>query len=172
MKHIDKQYISAPIVSRWSLLALRIGLAILIAAVLIMGYLLPIAALDYERLYTPDEPRIAGLGFPYAILSVVILLCMLLCLVAIWAVASRYQRGQLYSTASLRWIDIFRFAGLVGAVLATAGFGFLAFYISGPMFPFMLIALAVAIGGTGLLVIVRRVYLAAWAEHEDLAGVI
>ncbi|MDO5025853.1 MAG: DUF2975 domain-containing protein [Trueperella sp.] len=172
MKHIDKQYGLTRIVSRWSLLALRIGLAILIAAVLLMLYLFPTLALDFERHYAAEEPKIIGLSLPYAILSVVILLCVLLCLVAIWAVSHRYQHGQLYSSATLRWIDIFRFSGLAGAVLASGGFGFLAFYIAGPLLPYLLISLAIAIGGTGLLHIVRQVFISAWTEHEDLAGVI
>jgi len=134
---------------------LRITLAIIFCgAILVQLFVLPMFISEILTQY----PAVAQLATPYKWVVVLGILCLQICLVAIWALLNKVEHQEIFSPNALPWIDTFISACVIAGFLVLA-LGFHLLVIVNVGGPGVLLAVAGGIvipAGLALLMKVMR----------------
>lgn len=117
-----------------------------------------------------DLPEFAWMKVPLLAVTEVALVCMQVFLVCMWVLAGRVVRDSIFETSSLGWVSaLAAMPAIVGVAALTS-----LFFIPGPplLGLLMLLGVAVCVGLTLLLVVMRSLLAQAAADRTDLAVVI
>ena len=136
-----------------------------------MQILLPIQASIVGETYY----EVKDLVLPYSVAAVLAVACIQICLIGVWRIVESVFQSTFYRKSTARWINLLRYFSVAGAVIPGVVTAHLLFFvhIGGPG---VVIAFAAAIiGGTAsylLLTIMRRIFLEAKENHDELSRVV
>lgn len=135
--------------------ALRILLVtVFIGSLVIQAVILPLLSL--EAAY--ELPEVSYLRIPYLILTIAIVACVQVTLVAVWALLSMVRKNAIFSDRAFRWVDVIIGAALTASVI-TVGIlvHLLGFVQAGPPAVVLALFATATVGLTvALLVVVMR----------------
>ncbi len=121
------------------------------------------------------SPEVQHLWLPYAVASVITVLCAQLILISVWVLVSRFADGKLFTDQSLSWINTIRWAVLGFAAIPALVTGHLLFIVKlGGLDLILFLFADLSLGAAAflLLTVLRQVFCTAKAEHAELAEVI
>lgn len=149
---------------------------VLVAVLLALTVLLQVVLVYAADLVTrTDFPELRYLWIPYSVAAVFTVFCLQVLLICIFVLVRRAQNAMLYRPSTLRIIDVGTAAVVVSALIPLAVIQHLnwAENANPPLLSFFGVILLVFIPASfGTLRVLRRVYLKAEREHEELEGVI
>ena len=120
-----------------------------------------------------ETPEMAYLRWPLTAFAVVELVCVQVVIVSTWKLLSRFRAGQVFSEASLGWVDAIVWAVGTAWVLLVGGFLWVGFHADDPGLPLLLFVVVVGGAAVGLLLLVMRALLRqATTLRSDLETVI
>jgi len=142
----------------WTVLALRIVLAMLLAGSLFVQVVMaPLLAIDLNEL----DPDYAYLRTPLVVIPVLGIVTIQVTLVCVWRLLTMVRRGTVFSHAAFRYVDVV-IAAIATASLLTFALGVVL--APGEAVPPGMVLLiggaAVLVAGTALIVLVLRLLLA------------
>ena len=115
-----------------------------------------------------DDPVHASLRIPYLLMSIAILLCFEIALVALWPLLSMTAHERVFSDRAFRWVDLIIWVVAVSAVLTAVLLAHSVYASAGPpLFGLMLLVVLLAEIGFALLVSVMRSLLVVATEQSD-----
>ncbi|PRX49937.1 Protein of unknown function (DUF2975) [Prauserella shujinwangii] len=143
---------------RWTVLALRIVLAMVLAGTLfVQVVMVPLLATDLRE----AGPDLARVRVPFVVITVLGLVTVQVTAVSVWRLLTMVRRGTVFSHASFRYVDI-----VIGAIAAASvlTFGLAVTLAPGeavaPGVVLLICGLSVLIAGIALIVLVQRMLLA------------
>ncbi|MEU7783185.1 DUF2975 domain-containing protein [Amycolatopsis sp. NPDC049159] len=158
------------VTEKWAVAALRVFLVVLFAVLVVFQTMSLPGGIAYN---TSQNPHDANLRWPLTAIAVFLVLCVEVVLVATWKLLTLVKKDRIFTTASLRWVDVIVWA--VAAVwLVFAGMLlFVGFNADDPGMPMLLFLVTVAITVFWLLMVVMRALLRqATALRSDMEAVI
>ncbi|GAA1137648.1 DUF2975 domain-containing protein [Nesterenkonia lutea] len=155
---------------RWVVAALKASLVLLFGLL----FLFQTMSLPGQFAHMAQEsPDMAFLRGPATVITIFWVLCVQVVIVCIWQLLTLVQKDRIFSSTSMRWINLV--LGAIGAAwLVLAGvFLYIGFNATDPGIPLVL-ALMVAVGAVvGLVVVVMRALLKqATTLRTDMEAVI
>lgn len=152
--------------------ALRILLVVVfLGSLVVQAVVLPLFAVEAAR----ELPEVAYLKVPYLILTIGMVACVQVALVAVWALLGMVRGRVIFNERAVRWVDTIIGAGLVASLIALGMLIHLTFVINaGPPAVVLALFATTAVGLTvALLVVVLRGLLRqATALEGELAEVV
>ena len=152
--------------------ALRILLVVVFAGSLVVQLVfLPLLGWEAAR----EVPEAAYLRIPYLILTIGMVACVQVALVAVWVLLGRVRRRVIVNERALRWVDAIIGAALVASLIAVGILVHLTVFVSaGPPVVVLALFATATVGLTvALLVVVMRGLLRQAAALEgELAEVV
>lgn len=149
----------------------RASLVLMAVGTVLAQLLLPVLALQTGRMYY----EVAHLAVPYAVAAVLMVVCVQAALVGVWMLVSAVSRGALFDPRTVVFLDVIRIAVALAAAIPAGVAVHLLFFV-GLGGPGVVLALAfvcvVCPAVEILLTLLRRVYLRAREEHDELEAVI
>lgn len=125
--------------------------------------------------YAVQDPTHAYLRVPYLIVTVLIIVCFEVALVALWQLLSKAGRGSVFSDGSFRWVDVI----IVSACAATVLTGGLLIHAGlvvqlGPLglLLALLVFVIIEVAFILLMVVMRNLLVTATQQHGELEAVI
>lgn len=152
--------------------ALRILLVVFfLGALVIQAVFLPLFAVEAAR----ELPEVAYLQIPYLVLTIGMVACVQVALVAIWRLLTLVRRSTIFSVRAFRWVDVIIGAALTASAIAIGILVHLSVFINaGP--PIVVLALfataTVGLTVTLLVVVMRGLLRQATALEGELAEVV
>lgn len=147
-----------------TILGLRCVIGVLFAFALLLEGLVPVFATNMKA---ELEPRLAFIRVPFLIILTLGALAVQVVLVCVWRLVTMVRRGQVFSSAAFRYVDLIFGAMVAGSALV---FAFAALMLSAnrrvhdevivPGMALLIGSGAVAIFGMALVVLVLRTLLA------------
>lgn len=134
---------------------LRITLAIFFcSSVLVQLFVLPLFISEVLAQY----PEVAQLATPYKWVVMLGILCLEICLVAIWVLLNKVEHQEIFSTSALPWINVFIASCVIAGFLVLAlGFHLLVIVnVGGPGVLLAVVGGVVVPAGLALLMKVMR----------------
>ncbi|MFJ9780248.1 DUF2975 domain-containing protein [Amycolatopsis sp. NPDC101161] len=155
---------------RWAVRALRVFLVVLFGVLLVFQTLSLPGGIAYT---TSQNPHDAPLRWPLTAIAVFLVLCVQVVLVATWQLLTLVKKDRIFTTASLKWVDLIVWA-IAAAWLVFAGMLiFVGFNADDPGMPMVLFLVTVGITVFGLLMVVMRALLRqATTLRSDMEAVI
>ena len=155
---------------RWAVRALRVFLVVLFGVLLVFQTLSLPGGIAYT---TSQNPHDAPLRWPLTAIAVFLVLCVQVVLVATWQLLTLVKKDRIFTTASLKWVDLIVWA-IAAAWLVVAGMLiFVGFNADDPGMPMLLFLVTVGITVLGLLMVVMRALLRqATTLRTDMEAVI
>ena len=143
-----------------------IALLVLACQIFLLPYLAHEAALD--------APEYAGLRVPYLVLSIAVLCCLEVVLVALWRLLSMTDEGHVFNVQAFRWVDVIIWAAVVAAILTAV---LLVYSLAVGLGPFgfllvLFVAVMAEIGFALLVSVMRSLLVVATSQHDELEAVI
>ncbi|HRN30438.1 MAG TPA: DUF2975 domain-containing protein, partial [Terrimesophilobacter sp.] len=132
---------------------------------------LPLLAVEAAR----ELPEVAYLQTPYLILTIAMVACVQVALVAIWRLLTLVRRGAIFSDRAYRWVDVVIGAALTASAIAIGLLVHLSVFVNaGPPLVVLALFATATVGLTvALLVVVMRGLLRqATALEGELAEVV
>lgn len=155
---------------KWAVRALRVFLVVLFGVLLVFQTLSLPGGIAYT---TSQNPHDAPLRWPLTAIAVFLVLCVQVVLVATWQLLTLVKKDRIFTTASLKWVDLIVWA-IAAAWLVFAGMLiFVGFNADDPGMPMVLFLVTVGITVLGLLMVVMRALLRqATTLRSDMEAVI
>ncbi|SFW69845.1 DUF2975 domain-containing protein [Amycolatopsis australiensis] len=155
---------------RRAVAALRVFLVVLFGILVVFQTLSLPGGIAYLAQQNPHD---ANLRWPLTAIAVFLVLCVEVVLVATWKLLTLVKKDRIFTSASLKWVDVIVWA-IAAAWLVFAGMlVFVGFNADDPGMPMLLFLVTVAITVLGLLMVVMRALLRqATALRSDLEAVI
>lgn len=152
----------------FTVVLLRVGLAMALATSFVVQVLLPATAHDVAR----DLDEVAHLATPYATLAIVAIAALQLVALIAWHLLGLAGRGALFTRRTLPWIDAAIACVGVATALGVGVFGHLlgVVQVGGPAVVFGFVA--TVMGGLTLIrlaLVLRRIVVAEAADAGRLA---
>lgn len=151
---------------------LRILLVVVfLGSLVVQAVVLPLFAIEAAR----ELPEVAYLKVPYLILTIGMVACVQVALVAVWALLGMARKRIIFNERALRWVDVIIGTGLLASLIALGMLIHLTFVINaGPPAVVLALFATTAVGLTvALLVVVLRGLLRqATALEGELAEVV
>lgn len=138
---------------RHAIAALRVFLVVLFVILLVFQTLSLPGGIAYQ---TSQNPNDAKLRWPLTAIAVFLVLCAQVVLVATWQLLTLVNRGQIFTRASVKWVDAIVLA-IAAAWLVVAGMlVVVGVSADDPGMPMLLMLVTVALTVCWLLVLVLR----------------
>ncbi|MEQ0562081.1 DUF2975 domain-containing protein [Amycolatopsis sp. NEAU-NG30] len=155
---------------KWAVAALRVFLVVLFGVLVVFQTLSLPGGIAY---HTQQNPHDANLRWPLTAIAVFLVLCVQAVLVATWKLLTLVKKDRIFTSASLKWVDVIVWA-VAAAWLVFAGLlVFVGINADDPGMPMVLFLVTVGITVIGLLMVVMRALLRqATTLRSDLEGVI
>ncbi len=120
-----------------------------------------------------ESPDSAHLRWPLTAISIFLVLCVQVVVVATWKLLTLVKKDRIFTAASLRWVDAIVWSVGAGWLVLLGVFLVVGFTADDPGAPLLLFLLLVAVAVLGLLIVVLRALLRqATALRSDLESVI
>ncbi|RSM72440.1 DUF2975 domain-containing protein [Amycolatopsis sp. WAC 01375] len=120
-----------------------------------------------------QDPEMAYLRWPATAVSIFWVLCVQVVVVATWQLLTLVKKDQIFTEASLRWVDAIVWAILAGWVVLAGVFLYVGFNAEDPGLPLLLFLALIGVAVLGLLMVVMRTLLRqATTLRSDLEQVI
>lgn len=152
--------------------ALRILLVVVFAGSLVVQLVfLPLLGWEAAR----EVPEAAYLRIPYLVLTIGMVACVQVALVAVWVLLGRVRRRVIFNERALRWVDAIIVAALIASLIAVGILVHLTVFVNaGPPVVVLALFATATVGLTvALLVVVMRGLLRQAAALEgELAEVV
>ncbi|GHF53566.1 hypothetical protein FHX82_007364 [Amycolatopsis bartoniae] len=155
---------------KWAVRALRVFLVVLFGVLVVFQTLSLPGGIAYHAQQNPHD---ANLRWPLTAIAVFLVLCVQVVLVATWQLLTLVQKDRIFTTASLKWVDLIVWA-IAAAWLVFAGMLlFVGLNADDPGMPMVLFLVTVGITVLGLLMVVLRALLRqATVLRSDMEAVI
>lgn len=144
--------------------------------VLLFGVLLVLQTLSFPGQWShmaKENPEDAYLRWPLTVLSVFLILCAQVVIVATWKLLTRVQQDRIFSASSLVWVDAIVYAVAAAWLVLVSLFVWVGFQADDPGAPMLLLLIQVGVAAFGLLMVVMRALLRqATVLRTDLEAVI
>jgi DUF2975 family protein len=154
----------------------RVVAALRVFLVLLFGILVVFQTLSFPgqfRAMAREHPELAYLRWPATTVTVFLLLCTEVVIVAIWQLLTLVRRDRIFTEKSLIWVDVIIWAIGTGWLVLLGAGAYVAFNADDPALPLMLMLIGAGVTVVGLLVVVLRALLRqATALRSDLEAVI
>lgn len=155
---------------RRAVAALRVFLVVLFGVLLVFQTLSLPGGIAYQ---TSQNPHDAPLRWPLTAIAVFLVLCVQVVLVATWQLLTLVKKDRIFTTASLKWVDVIVWAIGAAWLVVVGMLIFVGFNADDPGMPMVLFLVTVGITVLGLLMIVMRALLRqATTLRTDLEAVI
>src|SRR3569833_1393723 len=155
---------------KWAVRALRVFLVVLFGVLVVFQTLSLPGGIAYHAQQNPHD---APLRWPLTAIAVFLVLCVQVVLVATWQLLTLVKKDRIFTTASLKWVDLIVWA-IAAAWLVFAGMlPFPGSTPDDPGMPMLLFLVTVGITVLGLVMVVMRALLRqATSLRTDLEAVI
>ena len=155
---------------KWAVRALRVFLVVLFGVLVVFQTLSLPGGIAYHAQQNPHD---APLRWPLTAIAVFLVLCVQVVLVATWQLLTLVKKDRIFTTASLKWVDLIVWA-IAAAWLVFAGMLlFVGFNADDPGMPMLLFLVTVGITVLGLVMVVMRALLRqATTLRSDMEAVI
>lgn len=154
----------------------RVVVALRVCLVALFGVLLVLQVMSLPgqfRHLAEEDPDGAHLRWPLTAITVFWVLCAQVVVVAMWQLLTRVEDDQIFSEASMVWVDCVVWAIGAAWVSLTGLFLVVGFTADDPGLPLLLFLLVVGVAVVGLLMVVMRALLRqATVLRTDLEAVI
>jgi hypothetical protein len=144
--------------------------------VLLFGVLLVLQTLSFPgqwRHMAQEHPEDADLRWPLTAVSVFLILCAQVVIVATWHLLTRVQQDTIFSASSLVWVDAIVYAVAAAWLILIGLFVWVGFQADDPGAPMLLLLLQTGVAAFGLLMVVMRALLRqATTLRTDMEAVI
>ena len=157
-------------VHRAVVLPLRVSLVVLFGVLV----LLQTMSLPGQFAYMAREhPEDAELRWPATIISVFLVLCVQVVIVATWQLLSMVQKDRIFTEAAMRWVNVILAAIGAGWVVLVGVLLIVGFNADDPGLPLVLFLITTGVTVLGLLMVVMRALLRqATTLRTDMESVI
>ncbi|MGK3204586.1 DUF2975 domain-containing protein [Amycolatopsis sp. MEPSY49] len=155
---------------KWAVRALRVFLVVLFGVLVVFQTLSLPGGIAY---HTQQNPHDAPLRWPLTAIAVFLVLCVQVVLVATWQLLTLVKKDRIFTTASLKWVDLIVWAIAAAWLVFVAMLLFVGFNADDPGMPMLLFLVTVGITVLGLLMVVMRALLRqATTLRSDMEAVI
>ncbi|WP_370967602.1 DUF2975 domain-containing protein [Amycolatopsis sp. cg9] len=155
---------------KWAVRALRVFLVLLFGVLVVFQTLSLPGGIAYT---TSQNPNDANLRWPLTAIAVFLVLCVEVVLVATWKLLTLVKNDRIFTTASLKWVDVIVWAVAAAWLVFVGMLLFVGFNADDPGMPMLLFLVTVAITVFGLLLVVMRALLRrATTLQSDMEAVI
>lgn len=143
-------------IERRAVLPLRICLVVLFAVLV----LLEVMSLPGQFAHMAEtNPDSAHLRWPLTAVSIFLVVCIQVVVVATWKLLSLVESDRIFTEASLIWVDVILWAIVAAWVVLVSVFGLVGFTADDPGLPLLLFVVVVIITVAALLMVVMRALL-------------
>lgn len=150
------------------ILALRVGLAVSFAAMLLAQVaVLPREAADTAAAY----PEAAFMKLPVLVFCVLIVACAELVVACIWVLLTMVTRDAIFTQKAIPWVDRMIAAILAAFILVVATFGYMTYHFIQFLVPGLIAALTV-LSLASLLVVMRQLLRNATTLRDEMEQVL
>ncbi|MEV4150676.1 DUF2975 domain-containing protein [Amycolatopsis sp. NPDC049691] len=155
---------------KWAVRGLRVFLVVLFGVLLVFQTLSLPGGIAY---HTQQNPHDAPLRWPLTAIAVFLVLCVQVVLVATWQLLTLVKKDRIFTTASLKWVDLIVWAIAAAWLVFVGMLLFVGFNADDPGMPMVLFLVTVGITVLGLLMVVMRALLRqATTLRSDMEAVI
>ena len=143
-------------IERRAVLPLRICLVVLFAVLV----LLEVMSLPGQFAHMAEtNPGSAHLRWPLTAVSIFLVVCIQVVVVATWKLLSLVESDRIFTEASLIWVDVILWAIVAVWVVLVSVLGLVGFTADDPGLPLLLVVVVVIITVAALLMVVMRALL-------------
>ena len=143
-------------IERRAVLLLRICLVVLFAVLV----LLEVMSLPGQFAHMAEaNPDSAHLRWPLTAVSIFLVVCIQVVVVATWKLLSLVESDRIFTEASLIWVDVILWAIVAAWVVLVSVLGLVGFTADDPGLPLLLFVVVVIITVAALLMVVMRALL-------------
>lgn len=147
------------------------GFLVLLFALLVM--LQTLSMPGQWRHMAEENPEDAYLRWPLTVVSVFLIGCAQVVIVATWKLLTRVQQDRIFSASSLVWVDAIVYAAGAAWLVLAALLVWVGFQADDPGAPVLLLLIQLGVAVFGLLMVVMRALLRqATTLRTDLEAVI
>ena len=155
---------------KWAVRGLRVFLVVLFGVLVVFQTLSLPGGIAY---HTQQNPHDAPLRWPLTAIAVFLVLCVQVVLVATWQLLTLVKKDRIFTTASLKWVDLIVWAIAAAWLVFVGMLLFVGFNADDPGMPMVLFLVTVGITVLGLLMVVMRALLRqATTLRSDMEAVI
>jgi len=155
---------------KWAVRGLRVFLVVLFGVLVVFQTLSLPGGIAY---HTQQNPHDAPLRWPLTAIAVFLVLCVQVVLVATWQLLTLVKKDRIFTTASLKWVDLIVWAIAAAWLVFVGMLLFVGFNADDPGMPMVLFLITVGITVLGLLMVVMRALLRqATTLRSDMEAVI
>ena len=155
---------------KWAVRGLRVFLVVLFGVLVVLQTLSLPGGIAY---HTQQNPHDAPLRWPLTAIAVFLVLCVQVVLVATWQLLTLVKKDRIFTTASLKWVDLIVWAIAAAWLVFVGMLLFVGFNADDPGMPMVLFLITVGITVLGLLMVVMRALLRqATTLRSDMEAVI
>jgi hypothetical protein len=120
-----------------------------------------------------EHPEAAHLRWPATVISVFLVVCVQVVIVATWKLLTMVQKDRIFTDAAMRWVNAIVGAIAAGWVVLVGVFLYVGFNADDPGVPLLLFLLTTGVTVLGLLIVVMRALLRqATTLRTDMESVI
>ncbi|MBB5800380.1 hypothetical protein F4560_000148 [Saccharothrix ecbatanensis] len=158
------------IAERWAVALLRVFLVLLFGVLVVFQ----VMSLPGQFAHMAQEsPDMAHLRWPLTAITVFWVLCVQVVVVSTWRLLTLVKNDQIFSEASLKWVDAIVWAIAAAWVVFVGVFLWVGFNADDPGVPLMLFLMLIGLSVLGLLMVVMRALLRqATTLRDDMESVI
>lgn len=143
-------------IERRAVLPLRICLVVLFALLV----LLEVMSLPGQFAHMAEtHPEDAHLRWPLTAVSIFLVVCIQVVVVATWKLLSLVQSDRIFTEASLIWVDVILWAIVAAWVVLVSVLAFVGFTADDPGLPLLLFVVLIIVTAAALLMVVMRALL-------------
>lgn len=155
---------------KWAVRGLRVFLVVLFGVLVVFQTLSLPGGIAYHAQQNPHD---APLRWPLTAIAVFLVLCVQVVLVATWQLLTLVKKDRIFTTASLKWVDLIVWAIAAAWLVFVGMLLFVGFNADDPGMPMVLFLVTVGITVLGLLMVVMRALLRqATTLRSDMEAVI
>lgn len=149
---------------------LRVALVILLLGCVLAQVLVPVFA-SQEKLTFPE---VAYLAAPYSVAAILCIGCGQVALLAVWRLLSLVNKGVIFRSGALRWVDVIMACVAVAGLLSAGVLIHLLVFVGvgGPLLYYLAACAVVAIAFVLLTIVVRGLLAEVIADRTELDAVI
>ncbi|MGN0102305.1 MAG: DUF2975 domain-containing protein [Dietzia sp.] len=143
-------------IERRAVLPLRICLVVLFAVLVLLEVMSLPGQVAHMAETNPDS---AHLRWPLTAVSIFLVVCIQVVVVATWKLLSLVESDRIFTEASLIWVDVILWAIVAAWVVLVSVLGLVGFTADDPGLPLLLFVVVVIITVAALLMVVMRALL-------------
>lgn len=157
-------------VHRAVVIPLRVSLVVLFGVLVLFQVMsLPGQFADMAR----ENPEAAALRWPATVISILLVLCVQVVVVATWKLLTMVQKDRIFTEDAMRWVNAIVWAIAAGWAVLVGVFLFVGFNADDPGVPLLLFLPTTGVTVLGLLMVVMRALLRqATTLRTDMESVI